>query len=144
MQFSHQESLDMSSIGLIRQGRPGFSRDEVGDVGCRFAAGCAAAQLLPPEVDRVAIDRNLGSQSANGPVVAPLLRAAGHDPEFVYRLQVVHDRTVAAGRGSTLDGFDLGLWRRYWLERLRDLVRDHGLDLSKVEQAARDAGWEVV
>lgn len=133
----------MSSLALIAQGRPGFTRDEVGDVACLFAAGCAAAQLLPPEVDRAAIDRNPGSQSAEGPIVGPLLRAAGHDPGFVYRLQVVHDVSVVDGQYGTADGFDLALWRRSWLGRLRDLAADHGLDLSKVEQAARDAGWEV-
>lgn len=133
----------MSSLGLIAQGRPGFRHDEDGDIACRFAAGCAAAQLLPPEVDRAAIDRNPGSQSADGRNVAPLLRAAGHDPKFVYRLQIVHDASVADGQYGTVDGFDLALWRRSWLGRLRDLAADRGLDLSKVEQAARDAGWEV-
>lgn len=131
----------MSSLALIAQGRPGFTRDEVGDVTCLFAAGCAAAQLLPPAIDREAIDLNPGSQSADGPVVAPLLRAAGHDSAFVCLLQVVHDLSVADQCND--DGFDLALWRRSWLGRLRDLAADRGLDLSKVEQAARDAGWEV-
>lgn len=143
MQFSHQESLDLSSLGLIAQGRPGFTRDEDGDIACRFAAGCAAAQLLPPEVDRAAIDRNPGSQSAEGPIVAPLLRAAGHDPKFVYHLQVVHDVSVADGEYGATGVFNLALWRRCWLDRLRDLAHHHDLDFSKVEQAARDAGWEV-
>lgn len=139
----------MSSLGLIRQGRPGFTRDVDGDVVCRFAAGCAAAQLLPPEVDRAAIDNNPGSQSAKGIVVAPHLRAAGHDPDFVYHLQAVHDSSVAVAAVS--GEFDLTRWRQNWLQRLRDrlqrlrdLAGDHGLDLSKVEQAAREAGWEVV
>lgn len=129
----------MSSLGLIRQGRPGYALDC--DVACRYAAGCAAAQLLPPEVDREAIDRNPDSQSAEGSVVAPLLRAAGHDPQFVYWLQIVHDTSVGAAQdGATLD---LEAWRAGWLRRLRALAQDRRLDLTKVEQAAREAGWEV-
>lgn len=29
------------------------------------------------------------------------------------------------------------------LVRLRNLAHDHNLDFSKIEQAAREAGWEV-
>lgn len=132
---TRQETFDISSLAMIAQGRPGVT--EGGS--CSYRNGCAAAHL----VDASHWRRMHGT--ALHPDVSPLLKNAGHDPSFVISLQEDHDNAVFAVRDDTADGwgFTAEEWRKAWLPRARRRAEREGLDFSKVEAAARAAGWEV-
>jgi hypothetical protein len=126
---THQETFDMSGLALIAQGRPGFDDEQRI---CRYSLGCAAAQLLPPEIDREKLDDNWSGTSATVSGIREHFEAAGFDVVFVRALQNAHDR--AAYRG----------WHKHWLPELVVVAAVRKVSPNRVLQAARDAGWADV
>lgn len=136
--YTLQETFDISSLALVAQGRPGADAEG----GCSYVDGCAAGHLVPVEVrDRLA-GFVCGSQNRQ------YFIDAGHNVSFVQNLQDIHDEEMQ--RNRTQDEGDASVfvinvagWRRAWLPRLCRFAREHGLDPSRVIEAAKAAGWEV-
>lgn len=130
--FTVSETFNMSGLALVAQGRPGAR-----DGHSSYAEGCAAAQLLPPSVDRVALDK-LQYSLADDAGVAEYFEAAGHDPRVVCRLQRAHDVAVLRTRTNTVT------WCKSWLIEVVEAAADLGVSPNQVLQAARNAGWTDV
>lgn len=130
-----QDTLVASCLGMIAQGRPGYE-----DGTCRFSAGCALGQLIPPERRDEADEQ--GAFRARSALLPE------HQQSLLYLLQGAHDDAVSAAFGRDGKVTPEG-WRREWLRKLRSLVHTWNddlrepLDLAPVLAAAREAGWEV-
>lgn len=129
---SHQETLEESCLAMIAQGRPGW---DAAQSRCSWPAGCAAAQLVTP-LERVEIEASFKQSAADEPACS-ILANAGHDPDFVARLQEVHDRAAYRACGDSI------AWRRSWLSGLQLRAVGWGVDPAPVFEAARAAGWEI-
>jgi hypothetical protein len=129
--YTKQETFEISCLGVIAQDHPGW--DDEREL-CSYAFGCAVAQLLPRE-----IWSSLPSSACttHNDIAGPL-RKAGHSVLFADELQACHDRVVGT---FAVQGRDA--WRRDWLNEVRLLAKDEGLDFRPVEAAARATGWEV-
>jgi hypothetical protein len=131
---THQETFDIGNALMIKQGHPGWDAEKAQ---CQYSAGCAAAQFMTPE-QRTACDTTPGYKSANARIPAGFIRAANHDPDFVYGMQVIHDIAAENARG------DIAQWRAEWLPRVIALAKDQSLSITATLQVGRDAGWADV
>lgn len=118
-----QETFDEVATFLLNQGGPAY--DEEKDV-CLYRGlnntKCAAGCLIPDSeyksyMDNIVFDKDTNEwnaiTAANIEPVCSILSNLGYDPEFVYRLQYIHDVNSL-------------MWSR-WQYKMIEFAMDNGL-----------------
>jgi hypothetical protein len=120
-----QETFDTVAKALLKQGKPSTTFD---GYGCLYRSSdrckCAAGHLIPDDKYITEMDSADNSAANVQSDVIKVLTEQGFNPEFVRRLQKIHDFTAERSRFNDVS------WLEIWKTEMIKFAKDNNLSIK--------------